>query len=143
MEQRMSLITLGVADLQRATAFYENVIGWKAEASPPGVTFFDLSGFIFALWHHDELAKDMGKADTIVSAYRGCALAYNARSEAEVDEIFARLKQHEATILKPAQKTFWGGYSGYFADPDGHVWEVAHNPFWTIGSDGRVSMKAS
>lgn len=142
MEQRISLITLGVADLQRATAFYENVVGWKAEASPPGVTFFNLHGFIFALWHRDELAKDMGKTDASVSSYRGYALAYNTRSEAEVDEIFARLKQYGATILKPPQKTSWGGYSGYFADPDEHAWEIAHNPFWTIGADGRISMKA-
>ncbi len=106
------------------------------------MTFFDLSGFILALWPHDDLAKDMGRSDAVVSPYRGCALAYNARSQAEVDEIFARLKQHGATIVKAPEKTFWGGYSGYFADPDGHAWEVAHNPFWTIGSDGRVSMKA-
>jgi catechol 2,3-dioxygenase-like lactoylglutathione lyase family enzyme len=142
MEQRMSLITLGVVDLQRATTFYENVVGWKAEASPPGVTFFNLSGFIFALWPHADLAKDMGKADASVSSYRGCALAYNARSRAEVDEIFARLQQHDATILKAPQNTFWGGYSGYFADPDGHAWEIAHNPSWTIGADGRISMRA-
>lgn len=141
MEQRISLITLGVVDLQRATAFYENVIGWKPEASPPGVAFFNLSGFIFALWPHDELADDMGRTDAGVSTYRGFALAYNARSEAEVDAIFARLKQHDAMILKAPQKTTWGGYSGYFADPDGHAWEIAHNPFWTIGADGRVTMK--
>lgn len=138
----MSLITLGVADLRRATAFYETVVGWKPESSPPGVTFFNLSGFIFALWPHNDLAKDMGKTDASVSAYRGFALAYNARTEPEVDDIFARLKRHEATILKPPQKTFWGGHSGYFADPDGHVWEIAHNPFWSIGSDGRISMSA-
>lgn len=142
MEQRISLVTLGVADLQRATAFYENVVGWKAEASPPGVTFFNLGGFIFALWPHGDLAEDMGGTDATVSTYRGFALAYNARSLEEVDDIFARLKQHSATILKPPQKTSWGGYSGYFADPDGHAWEIAHNPFWTIASDGRISMKA-
>ena len=136
----MSLITLGVADLQRATAFYENVVGWKAEESPPGVTFFNLSGF--ALWPHDDLAKDMGRTEPSVSPYRGFALAYNARSQAEVDDIFARLQQHGATIVKPPQKTSWGGYSGYFADPDGHAWEIAHNPFWTISLDGRISMKA-
>jgi catechol 2,3-dioxygenase-like lactoylglutathione lyase family enzyme len=139
----MSLITLGVADVQRATSFYENVVGWKAEASPPGVTFFDLRGFILALWPHEELAKDMGKADASVSSYRGYALAYNARNESEVDAIFARLKQHGAAILKEPGKTFWGGYSGYFADPDGHAWEIAYNPFWTIEQDGRVSMKPS
>jgi uncharacterized glyoxalase superfamily protein PhnB len=142
MEQRMSLITLGVADLQRAVAFYENVVGWKAQASPPGVVFFDLNGVVFALWPHDELAKDIGMtAGAAVPAYRGYALAYNARSEAEVDAIFERLKQHGATILKPPQRAFWGGYSGYFSDTDGHTWEIAYNPFWTIREDGRVSMK--
>jgi len=75
-------------------------------------------------------------------AYRGSALAHNARSEAEVDAVFACLKAaHDANILKPPHKTFWGGYSGYFCDPDGHVWEVAHNPFWTVRADGRISMK--
>ena len=143
MEQRMSLITLGVADLQKATAFYENVVGWKSAASPPGVTFFDLSGLVFALWPHEDLAKDMSRANASVSSYRGYALAYNARSEAEVDQIFAQLKQYGAEILKAPIKTFWGGYSGYFTDLDGHVWEIAYNPFWTIGPDGRISMTKS
>lgn len=141
MEQRISLITLGVADLQRAVNFYENVVGWKPEQSPPGVVFFDLNGVVFALWPHDELAKDMNMPAGGVPSYRGYSLAHNARSEAEVDAIFARLKQHGATILKQPQKAFWGGYSGYFSDPDGHVWEIAYNPFWTIRQDGRVVMK--
>jgi uncharacterized protein len=141
MEQRISLITLGVADLQRAVNFYEQVVGWKAEASPPGVVFFDLDGVVFALWPHDELAKDMGMMADSVPAYRGYALAQNARSEAEVDAIFTRLKNTGATIVKEPQKAFWGGYSGYFSDPDGHTWEIAYNPFWTIHDDGRLSMK--
>jgi uncharacterized protein len=141
MEQRISLITLGVADLQRAVNFYEQVVGWKAEASPPGVVFFDLDGVVFALWPHDELAKDMGMMADSVPAYRGYALAHNARSEAEVDAIFTRLKNTGATIVKEPQKAFWGGYSGYFSDPDGHTWEIAYNPFWTIHDDGRVSTK--
>lgn len=141
MEQRLSLITLGVADLQRAVAFYEGVIGWKAAASPPGVVFFDLNGVVFALWPHDELAKDMGLTAASVPAYRGFALAHNVRSEMEVDAIFARLKTSGATIVKEPQKAFWGGYSGYFSDPDGHTWEIAYNPFWSVEKDGRVSMK--
>jgi catechol 2,3-dioxygenase-like lactoylglutathione lyase family enzyme len=141
MEQRISLITLGVADLQRAVAFYERVVGWKAEASPPGVVFFDLNGVVFALWPHDELAKDMGLAADSLPNYRGYSLAHNVQSEEEVDAIFARLKNNGATILKEPQKVFWGGYSGYFSDPDGHTWEIAYNPFWTIQKDGRVSMK--
>ena len=142
MEQRISLITLGVADLQRAVAFYERGVGWKAESSPPGVVFFDLNGVVLALWPHDELAKDMGMtAADIVPAYRGYSLAHNVKSEEEVDAIFARLKINGVTILKQPQKAFWGGYSGYFSDPDGHSWEIAYNPFWTIQKDGRVSMK--
>ena len=141
MEQRISLLTLGVADLERAVAFYENVVGWKAEPSPPGVAFFDLNGLVFALWPHAALAKDMGMVADSAPAYRGYAPAHNARGEQEVDAIFARLKQNGAKIVKEPQKTFWGGYSGYFSDPDGHTWEIAYNPFWTIHQDGRVSMK--
>jgi hypothetical protein len=143
VEQRISLITLGVAEMQRAVDFYGGVVGWKPEASPPGVVFFDLNGLVFALWPHDELAKDMGITADIVPAYRGYSLAHNVRSEAEVDAIFARLRANHATILKPPQKAFWGGYSGYFSDPDGHTWEIAYNPFWTIQKDGRVSMKTN
>ena len=141
MEQRMSLITLGVADLQRAAALFEGVVGWQAAASPPGVVFFDLHGVMFALWPHTELAKDLGLTAATVPAYRGYALAHNVRSEAEVDAIFARLKSNGAIIVKEPQKTFWGGYSGYFSDPDAHIWEIAYNPFWTIEKDGRVSMQ--
>ena len=141
MEQRISLITLGVADLRRAVSFYENALGWKPEASPAGVVFFDLNGLVFALWPHADMSQDLGLGAENLPAYRGSALAYNARSETEVDAVFERLKAHGANILKPPHKTFWGGYSGYFCDPDGHVWEVAHNPFWTVRTDGRVSMK--
>lgn len=141
MEQRLSLVTLGVADLQRAVTFYENALGWKAEASPSGVVFFDLNGLVFALWPHADMALDLGIPAETLPAYHGSALAYNARSETEVDAIFERLKAHGANILKPPHKTFWGGYSGYFCDPDGHVWECAHNPFWTVLADGRISMK--
>jgi catechol 2,3-dioxygenase-like lactoylglutathione lyase family enzyme len=141
MEQRISLITLGVADLQRAVAFYENVVGWKPEQSPPGVVFFDLNGVVLALWPHDELAKDIGVAAAGFPPYRGYSLAHNVRSEAEVDAIFARMQDHGATIHKHPQKAFWGGYSGYFGDPDGHIWEIAYNPFWTVRQDGRVAMK--
>jgi len=139
MEPRVSLITLGVADLARAVAFYESVLGWKVAAHPPGVAFFDLGGLVFALYPHDELAHDMGLASATHSGgYEGFALAHNLRSEQEVDALFAHLQRQGATIVKPPQKAEWGGYSGYFADPDGHKWEVAHNPFWTVGADGRI-----
>ena len=138
MQQRLSLITLGVADLRRAAAFYEDVLGWKPAPSPPGTVFFDLNGVVFALFPHEELAKDMGATGTGCGDYRGFALAHNASSVEQVDAIFAELRRKGATILKKPQKVFWGGYSGYFADPDGHLWEVAHNPFFPLDGDGRV-----
>ena len=142
MEQRLSMITLGVADLERAVAFYENVVGWKAAPSPPGIAFFDLGGLVFSLYPHDDMAKDMNAADGDSGdlAYQGFALAHNARSKEEVDSIFSRLKDTGATIVKEPEDVFWGGYSGYFSDPDGHSWEVAYNPHWVIRKDGRVSM---
>lgn len=140
MEQRLSLVTLGVADLASAQAFYEQVVGWKAAPSPPGVVFFDLNGVVFSLFPHEELEKDMNAVPGSGRVSRGFALAYNARSREEVDAIFARLKGHGANIVKAPEIAFWGGYSGYFADPDGHRWEVAFNPYWTILPDGRISM---
>ncbi len=142
MEQRLSMITLGVADLKRAKAFYEDVVGWKATPSPPEIVFFDLGGVVFSLYTHDDLARDMNIAanDGDGSAYQGFALAHNARSKEEVDSIFSRLKAKGATIVKAPEEVFWGGYSGYFSDPDGHSWEVAYNPHWVIQEDGRVSM---
>jgi len=141
MEQRLSLVTLGVADLDRALAFYEGVLGWTAAVRLPGVVFFDLGGLVFSLYPHAELARDMHLAQPIASGgYEGFALAHNLRSEPEVDALFAHLRQCGVTIVKPPRKAEWGGYSGYFADPDGHRWEVAHNPFWTVRSDGRIAL---
>jgi uncharacterized protein len=140
MEQRISLITLGVADLPRALAFYEHVVGWEASPSPPEIAFFDLGGVVFALSPHDDLAKDMGAVAGGQAVYHGCALAHNVRSMEEVDLIFSRLKDNGATIVKEPQQASWGGYSGYFSDLDGHKWEVAYNPYWTIRKDGRVSL---
>ena len=141
MEPRVSLITLGVADLERAVAFYEGVLGWKVAEHPPGVAFFDLGGLVFALFPHAELAQDMRLAQPITcGGYEGFSLAHNLRSEQEVNALFEHLERHGATIVKPPQKAEWGGYSGYFADPDGHKWEVAYNPYWTVGADGRISL---
>ncbi len=142
MEQRLSMVTLGVADLARAVDFYARVLGWKAAPSPPGIAFFDLGGIVLSLYPHDDMAKDMkvtANTDRGV-AYQGFALAHNARSTDQVDSIFSRLKDHGATIIKPPEQVFWGGYSGYFSDPDGHSWEVAYNPHWVIRTDGRISM---
>jgi len=140
MEQRLTMITLGVADLAQATEFYERVVGWKKRPGPPGIAFFDLGGLVFSLYPHGDLAADIGIAAE-GAAYKGFTLAHCARSEKEVDDIFTRLKRDGATIVKPPQRASWGGYSGYFADPDGHNWEVAYNPHWTIGKDGRVAME--
>ena len=136
-EHRLSIITLGVRDRAAMTAFYEDVIGFK-NVGPEAMTMFDMGGFILGLWEADKLAEDAGQAPQDVSSFKNVALAYNARSTAEVDEIFARLDQAGAAITKAPHKAFWGGYSGYFADPEGNAWEVAFNPFWTFDEAGRV-----
>ncbi|MGH2630329.1 MAG: VOC family protein [Actinomycetota bacterium] len=135
------MITLGVSDLRRAVTFYEDVVGWKAAPGPEGIAFFDLNGLVFSLYPDSDLAKDMDESAT-GRGYEGYALAHNVRSAVEVDAVFERLKSRGATVVKEPQKTEWGGYSGYFCDPDGHKWEVAHNPYWTIRSDGSIWMKA-
>jgi catechol 2,3-dioxygenase-like lactoylglutathione lyase family enzyme len=136
----MSLVTLGVADLGLAIAFYRDVVGWEPVSVQGDVAFFDLGGTILGLWPHRELAADEGMAGETPGAYHGFSLAYNARSHAEVDTIFAGLAERGARIPKPPVETDWGGYSGYFADPDDHHWEVAWNPFWAVGPDGRISL---
>ncbi|MBT4890027.1 MAG: VOC family protein [Rhodospirillales bacterium] len=142
MEQRLSMITLGVADLSHAKFFYENVVGWQAEPGPSEIAFFDLGGTVFALYPHKDMAKDMNMAvsQTPATPYQGYALAHNVRSIEDVDAVFFQLRDNGATINKEPEKAFWGGYSGYFSDPDGHMWEVAYNPFWKIKEDGRISM---
>jgi catechol 2,3-dioxygenase-like lactoylglutathione lyase family enzyme len=135
----MSLITLGVADLDRSLRFYE-ALGWQRGNEDPGVVFFQLPGFILALWARQALAEDASVKDT-GAVFSGMGLAYNARSKAEVDAVLAEATAAGARLLKAAHDTFWGGYSGYFADPDGHPWEVAFNPGWTIDRQGRVSLK--
>lgn len=142
MEQRLTLITLGVSDLTRATRFYEDVLGWTRTEGNEGVSFFDLDGLVVALFPHSELAKDITISEQALPRYRGFSLAYNTRSKDEVDQIFADLRSKGATIVKEPQTVFWGGYAGYFADVDGHHWEVAFNPYWTVRADGRLSMTA-
>lgn len=138
MEPRVTLITLGVDDLDRAIAFYRDVVGWTPASVVEGdVAFFDLGGIVLALWGRADLAADIGTT-VARGGSEGMALAYNARSPEEVDAIFATLGERGASIVKPPVETDWGGYSGYFADPDGHHWEVAWNPFWPIREDGRI-----
>lgn len=139
MDQRLSLVTLGVRDLAAARAFYRR-LGWKE--SPPSnehVAFFQCGGMILALWSRDALAED-AKVGAPGSGFANVALAQNQRSKEAVDTALAQAEKAGARILKPAQEVFWGGYSGYFADPEGFVWEVAWNPGFTILEDGSVRL---
>jgi catechol 2,3-dioxygenase-like lactoylglutathione lyase family enzyme len=138
MEQRVSLVTLGVADLARARAFYEG-LGWTTGATPgDDVIFFQAGGTIVGLWSREQLAEDSGVTDS--GGWGGVTLAHNVRSPAEVDAVMATAEQAGATIARQAGGTFWGGYSGVFLDPDGHPWEVAVNPHWTIRDDGSIEL---
>jgi catechol 2,3-dioxygenase-like lactoylglutathione lyase family enzyme len=138
MEQRVSLITLGVADLARARRFYE-ALGWRTRAEPADeVVFFQAGGMIVALWGREQLAEDTAVEDG--GGWGGITLAYNARSPEEVDAVLAEAETAGATVARPGAETFWGGYSGVFVDPDGHAWEVAHNPHWTIHDDGTIGL---
>lgn len=130
MEQRLTLITLGVSDLKRSRAFYVEKFGWTpVENSSEEIVFFALKGGIqLALFPDQELARD-AQVDGNGSGFRKFSLAYNVRSEKEVDEVMAALEQKGVTILKRPEKVFWGGYSGYIADPDNNLWEVAYNPY--------------
>jgi len=138
MEQRISLITLGVDDLARARRFYEEGLGWQPKDAPEGVVFYQLPGIALALFGRADLAEDAHHA--VDGRFSGISIAINQRSEADVDAVLAQAVAAGATILKPAERVFWGGYSGYFADPDGHVWEVALNPQWTINDDGTLTI---
>ncbi len=129
MEQRISLVTLGVSDLPRARAFYE-ALGWRGAQQPDDeIAFFQAGGMVFALW-------------TALGGHGapGIELAHNVRSEQEVDALLAGARQAGATIVRPAARADWGGYTGAFADPDGYVWEVTHNPDWTLTADGSVRL---
>ncbi len=137
MEQRITLITLGVADLARSQDFYQR-LGWRRSmAQAEGVVFFQVGGIGLALYPRDELAKD-ANLSAKGSGFSGMTLAYNARNREEVDAVLAEASTAGAKILKPAEEAFWGGYSGYFADPDGFAWEVAWNPTFPIAADGSI-----
>jgi catechol 2,3-dioxygenase-like lactoylglutathione lyase family enzyme len=139
VDQRLSLVTLGVADLARARRFYEDGLGWKRGNTEEGIAFYQMPGAILALWSRPSLAEDAGVTDS-GARFSGMVLAYNARSRAEVDAVLVEAVAAGGVLRKPAHETFWGGYSGYFADPDGHLWEVAHNPFWPIAEDGAIRL---
>jgi len=138
MEPRITCITLGVADVSRARKFYER-LGWRSNSqSDSDVAFFQTGGMVLALFGRAALAEDAHLS--LGTGFGGIALAHNVRSKAEVAAVLAEAERSGGRILKPAQDTFWGGHSGYFADLDGHAWEVAWNPFWTIRPDGSVEL---
>ena len=140
MSPHVSLITLGVVDVATATAFYEK-LGFvrSKKASEASVSFFRAGSVVLALWSR-EAQKEDAEAGELWTGNGGIVLAQNLASEAEVDAMMARAEAAGARILKPATKTFWGGYNGYFADADGHIWEVAFNPFWPLEEDGRINL---
>ncbi|WP_336799818.1 VOC family protein [Kaistia sp. MMO-174] len=136
---RLSIVTLGVANVQKARAFYES-LGWQASAvSQEEIVFFQLSGVVLALFQRNALADD-ANVSPAGDGFRGVTLAHNVESEAEVDAALAHAENCGARIMKPATKVFWGGYSGYFSDLDGHLWEVAYNPFFPFDEAGRLAL---
>ena len=138
MEQRLTFITLGVNNLEVSRTFYEKVFGWKPDPSSSGdVVFFKLNGIMLSLFPREELANDAGVSSK-GSGFKPFSLAYNVRSEKEVDEIVADLKSKGVVVLKSPQKAFWGGYTSYVADPDGNLWEIAYNPYIEFDKSGNV-----
>src|ERR671919_1013299 len=138
VEQRVSLVTLGVVDLARARSFYE-ALGWNTRAEPgDDVVFFQAGGMVVALWERAKLAEDSGVEDA--GGWGGATLAHNVRSPAEVDAVIEEARAAGAEIVREPAETFWGGYSAAFIDPDGHPWEVAHNPGWVVHDDGRTTI---
>lgn len=140
MNQHLHLITLGVRDFEKSLRFYNEILGWKpSSASQDDVAFFQAGGAVLGIYPREKLAEDAVIAPE-GSGFSGITLAYNARSESEVDEIIADLKSKGVKIVKEPQKAFWGGYSSYFADPDDYRWEVAYNPFFAFDEDGNLKL---
>lgn len=138
MRQKLNCITLGVNNFEKAIAFYESGLGWKkSSASQDDIAFFQLGGIVLALYPRKLLAKDATVNDK-PTGFSGITISYNAKSEKEVDDVLKKVAKLGAIIIKPAQKVFWGGYSGYFKDPDGHLFEVAHNPFWKFDDNDNL-----
>jgi len=132
MEQRLTIVTLGVKDLKTSIDFYENKFGWKrSEMSNDDIAFYQLNGIYLSLYSKDELAKD-ATVDSVGNGFKGFTIAYNARSEKEVDDLIESLREKGVKIVKEPHKAFWGGYSSYIADPDGNLWEIGYNPYLKI-----------
>lgn len=138
MEQRISLVTLGVSDLARAFEFYQR-LGWQGQEFQETV-FFQTGGIGVILWDEGKLAHDTGVERAAAPGFRGFTLAHNVRSTAEVDSLVAAAEAAGATVTKAPAETFYGGYAGYFLDPDGHAWEIAYNPGFPIGDDGSITI---
>ena len=142
MRQKLNLITLGVTDMARSLAFYEKGLGWKrSSASMDDLVIFPLGGMVLCLHPRHELAADA----TVLpegSGFAGLTISYNAHSEQEVDEVLKQVVELGAELVKPAQKVYWGGYSGYFRDPEGHLFEVAFNPFWPLDANDNLVLPA-
>lgn len=137
--QRVTLITLGVADLEQAQKFYADW-GWSPHPGPEeSIFFYQMNGAVLALFGKTDLAADQGRAEADLGT-GAMTLAQNCRDDAETDEVFSAALKAGALCLKTPEKVFWGGYSGYFADPDGHVWEIATNPFWPLTEDGALTL---
>lgn len=140
MRQKLHLITLGVDNIEKSTTFFEDGLGWKRSSASIGdLILFSLGSFGLALYPRDLLAED-ATVDAEGSGFRGITLSFNTDSEKEVDEILQLARKAGAEIVKPGQKVFWGGYSGYFRDPNGHLFEVAHNPFWQMDENGNLEL---
>ena len=141
MDQRLTIVTLGVSDLKVSNAFYGDTFGWeKTSDSNDNISFFKLGGILLSLYPKAALAKDAGVDDSPNNgSFRGFTLAHVCRSKSEVDEVFGRLRAKNSEIVKEPGDAFWGGYSGYIADPDGNLWEIAFNPFLKLTDDGRVA----
>ena len=140
MKPRINFVTLGVIDMAKMRAFYERLGLVASSASNPNVTFFDANGIVLALFGYHDLAEDAGIKAGPVPNFRGVGVAWNGTSEEDVDRIMTHARVAGATIIKRAQKVFWGGYSGYFADPEGHLWEVAYNPFMPFDAEGHIQL---
>ena len=140
MDQRLSVVTLGVRDIARARRFYEQGLGWHRDAGEDDVAFYQAGGMVIALFAWPSLAEDAGVSEE-GSGFRGLSLAYNCRSKDEVNAVLDEARRAGANVLVEGRDTFWGGYGGYFTDPDGHIWEAAWNPYWTMTADGAVSLK--